>query len=197
MHFVHFLMSMLTNQASHYLINTGTNIFCLWSWCKEECWAQPVQHWKKQRFNFLFPLSTKLIQRPLSEKNNCAEGLAYGGTGCRVCKHPSWWEMLMPGEDPAFQPYPCWEQPPPCLRSFASSLSCTWLGLVSRTKKMSPSPLTGMAAVGSAGRGQLCPWGGNLLLSPTGIGVGSQEGTRTQLCMVSSSGKVLKWCSLL
>lgn len=172
----------------------GTNVFCLWSWCKEECWAQSVQHWKKQRLNFLFLLSTKLIQRPLSEKNNCAQGLAYGDTRCRVCKHPSWWERLMSGEDPDFQPYPCWEQPPPCLQSFASALSYTWLGLVSRTTKKPPTTLTGMAGLGSAGRDQHCPWAGHPLLSPTGTGVGSWGRTRTQPWVFNSPGKVLKWC---
>lgn len=47
-----------------------------------------------RRFNLLFLLSCKLIQRLLREEDNCAGVLADGRGGCRAWRCPSWWERL-------------------------------------------------------------------------------------------------------
>lgn len=127
------LMRMLTNQVSHYLISTGTNVFCLWSWCKEECRAQSVQSWKKV---FLFckdlicpSCSVPSWYKGLSVRKRIV--LRARHMECGDCKHPGWWERLMPGEDPALRAYPHWEQtlsrPQPSLWTFSMASSCTWL----------------------------------------------------------------------
>lgn len=128
-----------------------------------------------QIYNLLFLLSCKLIQRPLSKKNNCAQSLANGRGGI---------------QSPQISQLVGAEQPPSCpklLLSFTLASSLTSTGHSEQASSEATSCVQWNGS-GSAWRNQSCSSSGHCLPS-SGAGRWS---SKTRLWTSNSPGKVLK-----